>query len=309
MRHFVKVISVIVIVLSVSCMQEKIKDKTMFTHNHIICCGAEEVFIVDIDDKNTNDIKKWTWRASDSPEIPKDVHSSFRTTDECKPFGENILVTSSSGGVALISIRDKRCLFYTYSRNAHSACLLPGGRIVVASSTGGDELLVFDSNKSGVDIKPLSRMPLKGAHGVYWDRNLSELWALGDDELLVIDVENVNLNTTKLLVKKRWKLPTDGGHDLFPCRNERLLFVTTNTNVYRFDKTDGKFILDEQFGKLKKVKSIDENPKTGKIVYHRATPENWWSENIRFGDSQKTIHFKDHRLYKVRWYIPREILR
>ena len=299
MKYFTKILFIIVIILSVSCIKTK-----MFTHTDIICCGAEQVFIIGIDYKDTNDIKKWTWVASDSPEILQDDYPLFRTTDDCKLFGENILITSSSGGVALISIKDRRCLFYTFSQNAHSASLLPGGRIVIASSTGGDELLVFDGNQYGVDIKPLSRISLKGAHGVYWDKNISKLWALGSEELLIINIKDIN----KLVVEERWKLPTNGGHDLFPCRDKRFLFVTTNTKVYRFDTISYKFTLDEQLGNLRRVKSVDENSKTGEILYHQATTENWWSETIRFADSQKIIHLAEHRLYKVRWYIPQEIL-
>ena len=99
----------------------------------LICCGAQEVFIIGSEKDNA---RKWTWRASDSPSIPKKAHAWFRTTDECKPVGKCILITSSSGGVALIRREDKACLFLAHARNAHSACLLPGDRVNVMVAFG-----------------------------------------------------------------------------------------------------------------------------------------------------------------------------
>ena len=60
----------------------------------------------------------------------------MRTIDECKVVDNNrkMLVTSSSGGCVLIDIATKEVLFYATARNAHSAELLPEGRIAVALS-------------------------------------------------------------------------------------------------------------------------------------------------------------------------------
>ena len=48
------------------------------------------------------------------------------------------------------------------------------------------------------------------------------------------------------------------------------------------------------------------DPKTGKLVYHKATKEHWWSDTIRFGNKKK-MTLKGERLYKVRWDIPAKI--
>ena len=53
MKYFTKILLIIVIILSVSCIKTK-----MFTHTDIICCGAEQVFIIGIDYKDAKDIKK-----------------------------------------------------------------------------------------------------------------------------------------------------------------------------------------------------------------------------------------------------------
>ena len=144
------------------------------------------------------------------------------------------------------------------------------------------------------------------AYGVNWDEGRSRLWALGDEELLRIELEG-NGPGMGLLVEKRWRLPSGGGHDLFPCQDPRFLFVTTNTQVYRFDTVDGEFVIDQRLAGLAKVKSVDQHPRTGEIVYQQATAENWWSDTIRFAGSDTTIRLGEERLYKVRWDFPRPV--
>ena len=127
----------------------------------LIVCGGPEVFIIPADAERVADKDRlWRWRAADSPEIPEEMHTQFRTTDECKPVGESILITASSGGVALVRRKDKKCLFHASAKNAHSACLLPKDRVAVASSHGGDEVLLFALDRSGADLAPPRRRPL-----------------------------------------------------------------------------------------------------------------------------------------------------
>ena len=77
----------------------------------LICCGGDEVFIISLDDEQSGvKDRLWSWQASDSPAIHANARGWFRSTDECKPLAHSILITSSSGGVALISRKDKRCL-------------------------------------------------------------------------------------------------------------------------------------------------------------------------------------------------------
>jgi hypothetical protein len=226
---------------------------------------------------------------------------SFASTDECKPIGESLLITSSSGGVALVRRSDKRCQFYTEARNAHSACLLPDDRVAVASSFGGDELLVYKlAMPSGSPAKPIASIALRGAHGAIWDTGLGRLWALGSDELLLVDIGNEPTGPT-LRVDQRIELPTPGGHDLSRSRETPILFVTTNKHVYRFDTRDGRFSPDPVLADQPKVKSVSEHPQTGEIVYHQGAPENWWSDRIRFVGERQDIQLPGRRLYKVRW--------
>jgi hypothetical protein len=259
---------------------------------NLIYCGADAVHLISPGTGTTN----WTWRAADSSEIPENVRPLFRSTDDCKPFGDYLLITSSSGGVALIQRTDKRCAFYTRAANAHSACLLPGMRIAVAASTGGDALLVFDRRTSGVDAPPLLSLPLKGAHGVIWDGQQEQCWALGSDELLKLDRD--------LEVQKRYDLPTPGGHDLSFSHNTNTLYVTSNEAVYQFNRLTEQFIPVPNLGALAKVKSVDQHPQTSEIVFHQAGPETWWSDTIRFLSPTNNLVLPGQRIYKVRWDTP-----
>lgn len=274
----------------------------------LICCGGPEVFILSATGEITAaEDRSWRWTAADSPEIPAEMRGQFRTTDECKPYDDRLLITSSSGGVALVRRKDKRCLFHTSVKNAHSACLLPKERIAVASSTGGDELLIYSLARSGEKIAPLARLTLLGAHGTVWDRKRERLWVLGTRELLLVEVQETD-DKLALLVNDRWELPTVGGHDLSPARDARYLYVTSNSAVYRFDTEAKRFQPFEPLAKAIAVKSIDEHPATGEIVFHQADHEQkvWWSDTIRRLQPAGTMHLQGERLYKVRWDVKRE---
>jgi len=266
----------------------------------LICCGADRVFIVDATDPTK---ERWSWNASDSPSIPNDFRAKFRSTDDCKPYaGGLILVTSSAQGVALIERRSQRCLFLAEVRNAHSGCLLPGNQIAVAASTGADEIQFFSQADQRRPAVPEHRIPLAGAHGTVWDSNRARLWALGTDELLEIK-RGSDANVEAWNVAERYRLPSSGGHDLSPVHDDTQLFVTTDTQVLRFNMNDGEFTLAEGFGNQKKIKSVDLHPVTGRIVFHQALPDEWWSHTIRFNDVA-SVTLDEQRLYKIRWDVP-----
>lgn len=269
--------------------------------DRLIICGGEEVFILPANTKEpTEKDRLWRWRAADSPEIPAEMRTQFRSTDECKPTGDAILITSSSGGVALIRRSDKKCLFHTSAKNAHSACLLPGKRLAVASSHGGDELLIFDMKKPGADVAPLARLPLDGAHGALWDAGRERLWSLGTKDLLLLQLKPKEA-AIELAVDKRIELPTTNGHDLTFGRDPRFLFITTNTRVYRYDTRENRFEPFPEIADQPGVKSVDQHPTTGRIVYHQGTAKTWWSDTIRFLQPAGTLQLANERIYKVRW--------
>jgi hypothetical protein len=271
------------------------------TSTPLICCGGNEIFIMPQSQlMSETPMPTWSWRASDSPEISADARKWFGSTDECKPLKESILITSSGGGVALVRRQDKKCLFYAYARNAHSACLLPGYRLAVAASYGGDEVQIYDLDDPARPAQPIARLPLHGAHGVVWDAERDRLWALGDDALLLATIPDSD-GKSELRIEQSWKLPSNGGHDLSPVNDGKHLFVTTSKYVYRFSKKDGAFEPLADIGSQPKVKSVSQHPTTGEIVFHQGTPEHFWSETIRFVGNRKSATLPGRRLYKVRW--------
>ncbi len=102
--------------------------------------------------------KTWVWKATEHSGLPAAMLPKLRTADECKRLegGTKILITSSSGGVALLERTTGKVLFYGSATNAHSADLLPRGRIAVVAShldnKPGDRLIVFDLAKSDAEI-------------------------------------------------------------------------------------------------------------------------------------------------------------
>ena len=201
----------------------------------------------------------------------------------------------------MIRRSDKSCQFYTLAKNAHSACLLPNKRVAVASSFGGDELLIYNLEKPQDGPFPTGdENPTQGRSWCLWDKKMNRLWALGSDELLLIDIAGAN-QEVELDTERRFKLPTPGGHDLTQSRDEAILFITVDSHVYRFDKKKSQFTTDPFLADHKKVKSMTQHPTTGEIVYHQGTPNTWWSNIIRFVGPRKSITLPDRHLYKVRW--------
>jgi len=59
----------------------------------LIVCGADEVYVIPHREGVTKKDATWSWRAVNSPTIPAEVKGSFATTDECKSYGDNILIS------------------------------------------------------------------------------------------------------------------------------------------------------------------------------------------------------------------------
>ena len=265
----------------------------------LIICGRERVFVIPA--KGNLKAVHWEWRSEDSKEIPKGMRGSFATTDECKPYEGMILITSSSGGVALVERKNKKIHFFTKVRNAHSACLLPGGKVAVASSFGGDEVKIFGREKSGENIEPLMKVPLYGAHGVEWDSKRNWLWALGTKKLLKIRFEK-----GKAEVAEQYDLPTLGGHDL-TWWDPNHLVMSVDEHCYLFSIPEKKFSPFLPLKDEKKVKSIDRNLKTDRVVWHKGTETTWWSGAIRFLSPEGVQNYENEKIYKVRWDRPRKV--
>ena len=269
----------------------------------LIVCGWDEVFILAIGDGPTPTSRKaWSWRASDSPGIPADMHALFRTTDDCKPVdgGRKILISSSGGAVALVDRQTRRASFSARVTNAHSIEMLPGGRVAAAASVSnagtGNRLAIFDSATG----KELASDELRSAHGALWDNDRGVLWALGGDLLRAYRVGS-GRGTVRLDRTFEVALPDEGGHALVPIPGTPRLFVSTERRCFHFDRDRRQFTPHDVLGDRPDIKSYNVHPRTGRIVYLQAEGSNWWAEHLHFQRPDGTLRLPGEHLYKARW--------
>lgn len=273
--------------------------------HELLVCGGSKVVIVNAHDlSDTIPEIIWSWDATKAPDLPEAYSKTyFEKVDECKPInkGKQILITSSSGGVALINRKDKKVLFYAFVPNAHSAEMLPNGYIAVAGSIrpGGNCVELYHKSNSE---KPVFRDSLYSGHGVLWDKKRKMLYALGYDVLRSYSLKDWNSNYPKLLVEKNIKLPGDGGHDLQRVPGGRQLILTDPENVWLYNIEAYTFSRYEPLSspRYKDIKSTSFNPRTGEISFTKAQIS-WWSHNVMFLKSGNYLSFPDINVYKARW--------
>ena len=267
-----------------------------FLHaDEIILASGDEVFIVDAAEAAAGKVNKlWRWNAQEASDVPEEAKREFHHMDECKAVeqGAKLLVCASNGGCALIERATKRLLWRAKSRNAHSLDLLPGDRVVVASSLSSDHLEVFDL-KGGA--APVFKTPLRSAHGVLWDEARQCLWALGFDELRCYTLVGWDTASPALQLKGTHKLPDADGHDLRPVPASADLLLTTEHGVHFFDRDRASFRPHPILKDHAKVKSVDVHPVTQRIVLST------WGATLRLFAPEGTITVKDARPYKARW--------
>lgn len=269
---------------------------------HLVVCGWDEVFILDLN--RPLPAKVWSWKAADRPELPAHLRDKFRTTDECKPVdnGRRILITASSDGVALVERKTGRAVFYGQAVNAHSAELLPGGRIAVAAShrpnAEGDRLILFDVDKPD---RPIFHTELSWGHGVVWDAEREILWGLSGSDLRAYRLKDWESATPWLEKAAAYPLPDPGGHDLQPVPGMAMLTVTSGRHAWLFDRDARSFLPHPELGGEAAVKCITTNEATGQIVWVQAEGGNWWTDKLRFLRPERVIQLPGERLYKARW--------
>lgn len=267
-------------------------------------CGAEEVFILSVSSgAEPSPRKVWSWRAAECPDIPETLRRAFRSTDDCKPVegGRKILISSSSGAVALIERESRRALFYASVVNAHSVEMLPGGRLAAAASVSdsptGNRLIIFDT----ATRRELASDRLVSAHGLVWDAQREVLWALGNDELRAYRLVEGGDDTLNLKVEFQVRLPDTNGHDLSPVGSSALLFISTGRHCWYFDRNMHQITPHDLLADAADLKSYSVHPVTGRVAYVQAEGEDWWAERVHFLKPQAELHLPGQRLYKARW--------
>jgi len=292
------IISLIFLFSFFSCNNSNSSD-TQKNENLILVCGDSKVLLVN--HSNSNDSIPeiiWTWDAHDATDMPAEfVTKKFNSIDDCKAInkGTQIMVSSSSGGVAIVNIDDKKVVFYSEVPNAHSIEILPGNKIIAAASTHdkGNKLMLFDITNPE---KLLFSDSLYSAHGVVWDADRNSLFALGYDVLREYKI----VNEIKLVLKDEWKIPGISGHDLQKAPDGDQLFITEHTGSWIFSKKDFQFRKIDNFPDASDIKSINQN-KYGQFVF-TVPEESWWTYHVRFYNPEAVLAFPDMHVYKVRWF-------
>ena len=214
--------------------------------NLFLVCGDSKIMMVDLaaSGDSTPEIV-WDWDAHRAEDLPEHYRKEkFNSIDECKAVnsGNQILISSSSGAVAIIEKNSKSVSFYAEVPNAHSVELLPGNMLAAAASTAenGNKIIIYDLNQSG---KILFTDSLYSAHGLVWDNERKSLYALGYDVLR----EYKLLNQKELKKINEWTIPGISGHDLQMGSGNDKLFITENLGAWYFDLREHSFKKIENF--------------------------------------------------------------
>lgn len=272
-----------------------------YGEHHVAVCGGKEVKIIDMEKTQGAALHEvWSWRIDDPTEgLPAEYAEYLNPLDECKFVDGNskLLLTSSSSAVVLIDLKTKKNLFYARVPMAHSADLLPNGRVAVALSTHklGNSLELYDIAQPE---KVLWRDSLYSGHGAVWHAERESLYALGYDVLREYKLKDWQSDTPSLELKQSWPIPVKSGHDLVKVDKERML-VSGHEGVYWFDVESGEYSPFEPLQSTENVKSVNYDAKSGRLVYTKAE-ESWWTHHIYQENPAKVITIDDMNIYKVR---------
>jgi len=263
-----------------------------------LVCGDSKVLAVDYAGSSDGipDIL-WTWDAQKATDLPETFRSRlFNTMDDCKPVnnGKQVLVSSSSGAIALLDSKDQKVLFYAAVPNAHSIELLPGNLIAAAASTHkeGNKIMLFDATQPG---KMLSKDSLYSAHGTVWHEKNQLLYTLGYDVLRTYQITD-----GQLVRDKEWKIPGESGHDLTLAPDGMSFFITEHTGIWRFELESEEFVKIIGFPDAENIKSVGESD-SGQFIY-TVPEESWWTYHVNFHQPALQVAFPDIKIYKARWF-------
>lgn len=268
----------------------------------VVVCGADELFILDLSAATPQ--KVWSWRAANRPELPEAMRRKYQTIAECKPAdgGARILIASSSNGAAVIERATGRVEFYATALNGHSIELLPGGRVVIAASHAsngqGDRLSVYDLAHADQE---LFHVDTPWPHAVIWDAERQLLWADSQKDVVGYRLTDWNSASPKLTAEVVAALPDINGHDMLPVPNSPLLTLATAAHVWFFDRDAHTFTRHPVLGDIPKVKSIQVDPTSGRLLWIQGEGEQWWSEVLHFLNPAGQITLPGEKVYKVRW--------
>ena len=293
---FFAFILILVLPVFFSCNNEK---KLTVSDNYVLVCGDSKVLMVEYPDGNDSIPEiVWQWDAHLANDLPSEYRTKkFNSIDDCKPAPDRkqIMISSSSGAVAVVTLKDKKVTFLADVPNAHSIEMLPGNKIIAAASTAqnGNRLMLFDMSQPA---ELLDSDSLYSAHGVVWDEQRNSLYALGYDVLREYKLQN----GSKLILNNEWKIPGESGHDMQLTPDGNRLFLTEHTGAWEYDISTAKFSKIDNFPDAENIKSLNQN-KAGRFVY-TVPEESWWTYHVTFFNPAGKLCFPDMRVYKSRLF-------
>jgi len=265
----------------------------------LIAMGNSFTYIIDPEvAKATGSLEKatvWKWDARSIAGQTGIPSARLDFTDECKvkEGGEKLLITGAHGWCVLLRKADRKPLFWTSQCDqAHSAELLPCGRVVVACSVPKDALQLYDLNSPE---KVILSIPYKHAHGVYYSEKYKRLFAVGENVLSIYSLDNWDSDCPALKLER--SIPTgwyvSDVHDLVP-KDEDTLILTGNNAAF-YDIRTGTLTHWSRFRGIRSIKSMNYNNRTGEIIYTYSNPDvyegeyNWATQRIRTSYDLNTI--------------------
>ncbi|RBP46038.1 hypothetical protein DES53_102424 [Roseimicrobium gellanilyticum] len=263
-----------------------------------LVCGDSRIHLIDsTSSKGTTPHIVWTWDAHLVEDLPEEFRKrKFNSVDDVKAVqgGSQLLISSSSGAVAVWDVEKNKTLFHASVPNAHSIELLPGGLLVAAASTHaeGNKLMLFDPAKGN---SPVFTDELHSAHGVVWHEGRQSLFALGFDVLREYKLEGTTLKRLH-----EWKIPGESGHDLTLSPDQKSFFLTEHTGAWRFDLDTAKFSKIDGFPDAPNIKSLSMTV-DGQYLY-TVPEESWWTHHVSLLNPASRLAFPGMRVYKARWY-------
>ncbi|MCI1784758.1 MAG: DUF6528 family protein [Bacteroidales bacterium] len=274
-------------------------------------CGDNRIYIVNASKAAESGYETAimrSWNAAEEAGILGLESTVCDHIDECKPVngGKDLMVTSSYGWCVLLDICTKKILFHTsLCTGAHSAELLPSGRIAIACSDKGNALQIYDI--SGPD-KIIYSTNFVSAHGLFWNEDTKRLYVAGGQLLNIYELAGWNTSSPSLKLVKSIKTPEGAIHDLtFAGRNKLCI---SGRCSYLYDMAAEDFEELPLFESSGALKSVNYDMSTGQFWYTDATipegNESWSSHTIRYalrmqgGEVYSEFKIPDMDVYKVR---------
>ncbi|MGN0189351.1 MAG: hypothetical protein ACI395_07540, partial [Candidatus Cryptobacteroides sp.] len=287
----------------------------------LIACGDHRVIMLDAElaakSNNYNDAVVWEWTSTKFAFGKSNDH-----IDDCKVVndGKQFLVTCSNNNAwcAVVEYPSGEVSYVVEdASNAHSAELLPGNKLVVASSDGGDKVLLYNI---GGSTKPVASYQLSSAHGVVWNSATQRLYAVGTSDIQIYSLSGETTSSPSLKLEKT--LSSTGFitylHDATLVNSDKIIMAGNGAAILDI-KTETLTAVKHLNGVVG-VKSVNYNADSGELYYTHATTGTsegdftWSSHKIRYTDdinkaisgdgtgtsSWSYINIPDMNMYKVR---------